>query len=254
MFLTNKFEDTNFSPEVTLSYKPTPDLNIYAAYKTGYKSGGASIPTTITANLTNESIGFGPEESEGGEIGLKGRLFNGRVSFTSVLYSYKLKGLQLVMPETTPQGIFVNFVRNAADAKTQGFEFDADFKVSDEMRLNAGLSYNDAKITRFPNAPCWAGQTAATGCKTVTVGSATTRITDRKGDPLSKAPKWVFNAGFDYTTELSDALKLGLGGQFKYSSKYRTQDDGAPYAFQRLTPRSMPPCALARLTMRGNWP
>ena len=68
MFLTNKFEDTNFSPEVT-SAKPTPDLNIYAAYKTGYKSGGASIPTTITANLTNESIGFGPEESEGGEIG-----------------------------------------------------------------------------------------------------------------------------------------------------------------------------------------
>lgn len=100
IFLTNRFEDTNWSPEATLSYKPTPDLNIYAAYKTGYKSGGASIPTTITANLTDESIGFGPEESEGGEIGFKGRALDGRMTFSSVLYKYKLKGLQLVMPET----------------------------------------------------------------------------------------------------------------------------------------------------------
>lgn len=233
VFLTNKFNDENWSPEVTLSYKPTPNLNIYAAYKTGYKSGGASIPTTITNVLTNESIGFGAEKSRGGELGIKGRLFDGKVSFTSVLYSYKLEGLQLVMPETTPAGLFVNYVRNAADAKTEGFEFDADFAVSPEMALQFGLSYNDAKITSFPNAPCWSGQTAATGCKVITTPQGgSTSVTDRKGDPLSKAPKWVLNAGFNYETELSSALLMGLSGQYKYSSSYRTQDDGAPYAFQ----------------------
>lgn len=232
VFLTNKFSDSTVSPEVTLSYKPTPDLNLYAAYKTGYKSGGASIPTTITATLTNESIGFGPETSRGGEVGFKGRILDRRLSFSAVAYLYKLKGLQLVMPETTPAGIFVNFVRNAADAETKGVEFDTDFSVNDSLSLQGSVSYNDAKITRFSNAPCWAGQTAATGCQTITVGTASTRITDRAGDPLSKAPKWVLSGGFNYEADLSENLGLGLSAQVKHSSSYRTQDDGAPYAFQ----------------------
>jgi outer membrane receptor protein involved in Fe transport len=232
VFLTNRFKDNNVSPEVTLSYKPTPDLNLYVAYKTGYKSGGASIPTTITANLTDESIGFGPEKSRGGEIGFKGRILDHRLTFSAVAYLYKLKGLQLVMPETTASGIFVNYVRNAANAETKGFEFDADYAVNSKLSLQAGLSYNDAKITSFPNAPCWAGQTAATGCQKLTVGTATTNITDRAGDPLSKAPKWVLTGGFNYDTPVTSNLGLGFSGQVKYSSSYRTQDDGAPYAYQ----------------------
>jgi outer membrane receptor protein involved in Fe transport len=210
-----------------------PNLNIYAAYKTGYKSGGASIPTTITANLTNESIGFGEEKSRGGELGFKGSILDRRLNFSSVLYYYKLQGLQLVMPETTPEGIFVNFVRNAANAVTKGFEFDADYSFSPDLSLQLGLSYNDAHITRFPNSPCWAGQTAAQGCVTVTTdGGATTRITNRSGDPLSKAPKWVLTGGINYDTPISNDFAVGLSGQVKYSDRYRTQDDGAPYAYQ----------------------
>ncbi len=233
VFLTNRFKDDNVSPEVTLSYKPTRDLNIYAAYKTGYKSGGASIPTTITANLTDESIGFGAEKSKGFELGMKGSLLDRRLTFSSVLYRYKLSGLQLVMPETTPQGLFINFVRNAADAVTKGFEFDSSFQATDELSLQAGLSYNKANITRFPNSPCWAGQTAATGCRNVVSASgAVSRQTDRAGDPLSKAPEWVLTAGFSYDTPITSAMNIGLSGQVKHSSSYRTQDDGAPYAEQ----------------------
>ncbi len=233
VFLNNRFKDNNVSPEVTLSYKPTRDLNIYAAYKTGYKSGGASIPTTITANLTDDSIGFGPEKSKGVELGIKGSLLDRRLSFSSVLYRYKLKGLQLVMPETTAQGLFINFVRNAADAVTKGFEFDANYQATDDLSLQAGLSYNKANITRFPNAPCWAGQTAATGCvNVVSATGAVSRQTDRAGDPLSKAPEWVLTAGFSYDTPITSAMNIGLSGQVKHSSSYRTQDDGAPYAEQ----------------------
>ncbi|MDE2620200.1 MAG: TonB-dependent receptor [Sphingomonadales bacterium] len=232
IFLQNRFKDDDISPEVTVAYKPRPDLNLYAAYKTGYKSGGASIPTTITNTLDNNSIGFGPERSRGAELGFKGTLLNRRLTFSTVLYKYKLTGLQLVMPETTAAGLFVNFVRNAADAETKGFEFDTDFAATRELSLQFGLSYNEAKITRFGNAPCWAGQTAATGCRTVTVGTATTRITDRAGDPLSKAPKLVLTGGFNFDHELTPSLGIGFSSQVKYSSSYRTQDDGAPYAFQ----------------------
>src|SRR3546814_2212061 len=78
VFLTNKFKDDNISPEVTLSWKPQPNLNIYAAYKTGYKSGGASIPVSISPTSTAESLGFGPEKAKGGESGIKGKLLDRR--------------------------------------------------------------------------------------------------------------------------------------------------------------------------------
>jgi outer membrane receptor protein involved in Fe transport len=35
-----KFDD--WSPDVTLSWKPTSDVMVYGAYKTAYKSGGGS--------------------------------------------------------------------------------------------------------------------------------------------------------------------------------------------------------------------
>ena len=36
----NTFEDDNYSPEVTLTWHPSGDSTLFAAYKTGYKSGG----------------------------------------------------------------------------------------------------------------------------------------------------------------------------------------------------------------------
>ncbi len=229
LVIENNFKDDNISPEVTLTWKPVRDITLYGAYKTGYKSGGASIPTSITPDATSESLAFGPEQSEGGEIGFKGQLFDRRLTVTADIYRYDLSGLQLVMVETLPNGLFVNLVRNAADARTEGAEVDLNYRATESLTVQGSVAYNNARITRFPNAPCWALQTAATGCVTNADGS---RTTDRAGDPLSKAPKLTVSGGFNYSTPVGSSMKFGLSGQGKYVGDYRTQDDGAPYARQ----------------------
>lgn len=233
LMLKHNFKDDNISPEVTLSWRPQDDLTIYAAYKTGYKSGGASIPTGMTMSLLETDLGFGPEKAKGGEIGIKGLALDRRLSFSADAYSYNVSGLQLVAVENLPSGIFTNVVRNAAEARTRGAEVEVSYRATEDLSVRSSLSYNEAIITSYPAAPCWAGQTAATGCVTSTgPGGAVVRTTDRAGDPLSKAPKWTFTAGFDYDVSISSSLYLGVSGAGKYVSSYRTQDDGAPYAFQ----------------------
>jgi iron complex outermembrane receptor protein len=225
LILADRFSGTNLSPEVTLTWHPVKHLTIYAAYKTGYKAGGASFPTSIPANLTK--IGFGPERTKGGELGFKGALLDRRLTFSSALYSYRITGLQLVRLESLPDGTLASIVSNAARARVRGFEAETSFRASNVLTLRGSVSYNDAKLTSFTGAPCYQGQTAALGC-TVTGGVGRQ---DRSGDPLSKAPKWTWTSGFDVNVPVSDYI-VGLSTDAKYSSSYRTQDDGAPYARQ----------------------
>lgn len=225
LILADHFTDTNFSPEATLTWHPVEHLTIYAAYKTGYKAGGASFPTSIPANLTR--IGFGPEETSGGELGFKGSILDRRLTFSSALYSYRIKGLQLVRLEGLPDGTLASLVSNAASARTRGFEAEGSFRASEALALRGSVSYNDAKLTSFSGAPCYAGQTVEQGC--IVTGGVGRQ--DRGGDPLSKAPKWTWTGGFDLGYPIGD-YRIGLSTDAKYSSSYRTQDDGAPYGRQ----------------------
>jgi iron complex outermembrane receptor protein len=47
-----KFSDSNISPEVVLKYSPNDDVNVNAAFKTGFKSGGVDNNTLPTGNCT----------------------------------------------------------------------------------------------------------------------------------------------------------------------------------------------------------
>ncbi|MGE4322460.1 MAG: TonB-dependent receptor [Sphingobium sp.] len=223
LVLSDRFRDSNLSPEATLTWHPEQNLTIYAAYKAGYKSGGASVPVSLTAST--DRIAFGPEKTRGGEIGFKGTVFDRRLTFSSAIYHYKITGLQLTSVQTLTGGIFANFIANAATARTQGVEAEASFRANRFVTLRASAAYNEANITKFANAPCYQGQTAALGC----VGG----VQDRSGDPLSKAPRWVGVGGADLAFPLGGNLGLGFTTNVKYTSSYRTQDDGAPYAAQR---------------------
>ena len=41
----SRFNEDNLSPEATLSWRPSEQVTLYAAYKSGYKPGGASAPS-----------------------------------------------------------------------------------------------------------------------------------------------------------------------------------------------------------------
>ena len=220
--VAGKFKDTNWSPEGTLTWHPTRQTTLYAAYKTGYKSGGFSNPSALSANYADiDQARFGSESAEGGEVGAKGSFANGRISVNAALYRYTFKGLQL----SSFNAATTTFtIRNAASARTTGFEVETNVRVTPRLTARTGVGYNAARYLSFPTSSCYAGQTAAQGC----VGG----VQDLSGTPLVRAPDWSLNTGLSYEQPLGGDLALGLSADGKFSDSYFTQEHDHPVAFQ----------------------
>lgn len=63
---TDRFRDSNYSPEATFTWRPTSDVTTYVAYKTGYKSGGFGLGAVLTpASMTEDAISFDAEHVKG---------------------------------------------------------------------------------------------------------------------------------------------------------------------------------------------
>ncbi len=224
---TDDFEDDNWSPEATLTWRPTEDLTAYVGYRTGYKSGGFGISTNLTpATITVDSIRFKSEEIEGFEGGVKARLLDGRLVLTGDIYTYDYTNLQVTSfnPATTS---FI--ISNAASATIEGVEVELSARPLDWLTLNGALGYNKARFDDYL-AQCWGGQTAALGCNAPN-GNGTFSW-QRSGQPLSRAPEFTGNAGFNARVPLGDSFVLGFAGNARYTDDYIAADNGNPFGIQ----------------------
>jgi iron complex outermembrane receptor protein len=208
LFTRKTFHD--FSPEVTIAYRPTSRLNFFASYKHGFLSGGFNG----TATNFRGDISYNPETVKGFEAGAKASLFGDMLRLNAAAYTYKVSGLQVTN--------FINavaFLRNAAAVRIKGLEGDFNWRTPLQgFSIHGAGAYNDGRYTSFPNASCFKGQTPAQGC----FFNATTGAPgqDLSGKPLIQTPKFAGNLGIAYEHPLSDALKMGLSVDSSYSSSY----------------------------------
>ncbi|HEY8352664.1 MAG TPA: TonB-dependent receptor [Sphingomonadales bacterium] len=224
------FRDNNWSPEATLAWRPTSDLTVYGAYKTGYKSGGFGIGgNLVPANLTEDAIRFDSEKVSGFEGGVKAQLLDRRLVVTGDVYSYKYKDLQVTTfnPDTTSFTI-----ENAASSRVKGVEFEGRFSATDNLSLYGSVAYSDSKYLEYI-AGCYNTQTAAQGCNVVVDAGADgiegtaddTLAQSLAGQRRPRAPKWTFTAGFDYVAPLANDWNFGINGHARYSDKYNVTEN-----------------------------
>ncbi|MEC3909134.1 TonB-dependent receptor [Sphingobium sp. CR2-8] len=223
--IAGKSSDDNISPEATLTWHPNGNTTLYAAYKTGFKSGGYAQANLVVPSFTENTIRFAPEKVKGFEIGAKGEFFNRKLRLTAAAYRYTFDNLQV---QTFDAPTVSNQIRNAASARTTGVELEAIYQVDADLQLHGSAAYNEAKFQSFPDAPCYAGQTVAQGC--VPVGTASTQsLTDRR---LARAPKVNLSGGFTYDTGLTNTVRIGFTGDVRYTSNYNASETLNPVGRQ----------------------
>jgi outer membrane receptor protein involved in Fe transport len=217
-FIREKQTFKDFSPELTLTYKPTSRLTVYGAYKTGYKSGGFSVSALNTTTTDPSSFSFDPETVEGFEAGIRSQLFDNQLRLNLTAFTYKYQDLQVDFFNSQITS-YVTF--NAGSARTKGVELDAEFapRALPGLVLRGSIGYNEARYVSFPGAPCYAGQTPAEGCMPVSAEFNYVHQ-DLKGVRTALAPKWVGSASVDYETDISSSLKAGLNATMRYSTAY----------------------------------
>lgn len=219
--IESRLKEDNWSPEASITWHPTPDQTVYAAFKTGYKSGGIALPSLVTIGDTADSVKFNPEKARGGEIGYKARMFNRALTFEATAYYYKFSGLQLTsfVPATSSYKI-----QNAADAEQYGLEMTASYRVSDALTIRASGAYNHLDYKKFDIAPCWGNQLPAQGC----IGG----VQDLSGEQLHRAPRFSGSVGMDYDTPVTGDLMLGLSADARYTSSYFASETFSPNSRQ----------------------
>lgn len=209
------FSDSNFSPEVTLKYQATPDVNIYAAFKTGFKSGGidnSALPSSsllgfndpdpaVRTAVANALI-YQSETGKGGEIGVKSQFANRTFTLNGSLFYYVFDDLQVQnFDATTIQ--FQTF--NASQLTSQGVDIEfAWITPLEGLNLSGAIAYTDAEFS----APF-----------------VTTSGEDINGRQAARAPKFAGNIAFDYTAPVGDSLEFGINGNLQYSGSYFTNED-----------------------------
>ena len=209
-----KFDDTNLSPEIALRYKATDDINIYAAYKTGFKSGGIDNSALPSSNLLGFSdpdpavraavaagLIYKSETAKGGEVGVKAQFADRSITLNASAFYYVFKDLQLQV--FNPQTIqFRTF--NASELTTKGVDLDFSWRTPvDGLNVSGALAYTDAKFTKSLPSQIFANE-------------------NLKGRAAARAPEWAGNIGFDFTAPVGESLEFGLNGNFQFSSSYFT--------------------------------
>lgn len=221
------YSSDNVSPEATLTWHPTSEETFYAAYKTGYKSGGFGLPAILSNSTQVSDLEFKPEKVKGGEVGAKALLMNGRLRVDSDVYLYDYSDLQV----DVFNGATITYqILNAAAARAEGVETDLHFDATSNFELRAALGYNRTRYRSF-NSPCYSGQTIAEGCN---IGFQAGAYTEQNlaGSPTNQAPDWSGNAGFTYKAPISDSLKFAFTGDLNGMSKYYFSEQEGPGTIQ----------------------
>jgi iron complex outermembrane recepter protein len=217
------FRDNNFSPEATIKYQATPDVNIFASFKTGFKSGGidnSALPSNSLAGFasadplvraaTAEALKFGSERAIGGEIGVKSQFADRAFTLNATLYYYIFKDLQVQNFNATT----IQFVTlNAGEVTTKGLDINWGWNTPlDGLSFSGNLAYLDAKYSAAFVQPGLDGR------------FGTPDDIDIDGRRVSQAPKFAGNFAFDWSVPLGDSLKLGLNGNAAYNDGYLTDE------------------------------
>jgi outer membrane receptor protein involved in Fe transport len=221
----------NLSPEATLSWKPDPRAMLYAAFRTGYKSGGFSNSADDVVNSGGvEDLSFRPETARGVELGIKTTLWERTLLLNVDAYHYRFSDLQVDFFNAQN---FALITTNAGAAVSEGVEFQTQYlpPALTGVSLHGTFGYNLARYRRYIG-PCYAGQTQAMGCTIVGPAPDSAALQDLSGKPTADSPKWTAALGGEYARYLGAGLLLGCSIDVRFSSRYSVSPFAQPLDVQ----------------------
>ena len=211
-------EFSNTSPQATVTWRPTTEFMAYAAYRTGFLSGGFAHAQFPSPFAQVADFLFGEEEVEGGEVGAKFALAERRLRLDTVVYLYRYDGLQV---STFQPASFTFAVENAGKSESKGIEVRAQWAAGHRLSLNSAVAYGSSKYERYIGT-CLPAATPTTGCNVPLPGGGFAQ--DFEGYDTSFAPRWTGRLALNYESVLASGIELDAGVGVNFSSQYTVGD------------------------------
>lgn len=209
----------------SVTYQVSPDVSVYAAYGHSYRSGSAIV--AAPAGLSDDIYLSKPEKTDSFEIGLKGSVFDRRLSFGIAAYYQKYDGFLNLFGgifyncrETnsvcSPTGAPINNATDVpatngqlglnynGDAIIKGIEATLDGRVTDNWDIGINLSYAHG---RYDDALLPCNDFAGTGVPNQT---GTPRITGTGNISLCKSNDRLADIP-DFSASVTTELRFPVG-------------------------------------------
>ena len=181
-----------FTPRFTIKFEPTEQINMYATFAKGFKSGGF-----VDNAYRNPTIPLEPEKAENYEIGAKSRLFANKLDLNVALFQQTTKNLQNF---SGAGGIAHTY---NGTLKMKGMEVESVVRPVEDLRLTANYTHLVGKYTdlRDPLVNL-----------------------NYSGNPAKFAPRDSFTVGAAYTGRLANGATLTPQADFNFSTRISTDD------------------------------
>lgn len=222
----------SFDPRVVLSWQPNRNLNIYASYSQGFKSGGYQYTPLTAAQAASV---FRPETIKAYEAGIKSVWMGGAVRANAAAFRYDYKDLQVSTVVDLGGGNTPSLIANAADSRIQGGELDLTVEPIRDLQFTFGYAYTDAKYGTYKGP---AG-------------------VDFSNTSLVRAPKNSINTSAQYTFPVGDDSDIMVRADYALLSDFFHEPGQGELRFGSTIPLTREPgygLGNARIAFRhGQW-
>jgi iron complex outermembrane receptor protein len=225
-----------FTPRVSLSFKPTPDDNIYASFSQGFKGGGfdprgvgANAPDLNGNGIRGENdevaafLSFRPESVDSYEVGYKGNAFDGGLTYALAGFYADYTDVQIPGSVACIVGglpSFCGVTSNAGKATFKGVELEFNARLGenvardgDRLNLLGAVGYIDAQFDQYIS----------------NIASVPTDVAAFRD--VQNTPSWTASATLAYMTPVG-AGRLNLGTTVSYRSSTTQFEIPNPYIDQ----------------------
>lgn len=215
-------DQKNTSWRVGLDWKPMRGTLLYGTVSKGFKSGSfPNINATTFASfqpVTQESV-------LAYELGFKTDLGSRAVQLNGAIFYYDYRDKQFRGRIVDPLGVFgaVEALVNVPKSRVKGAELSGTFQPIEGLRLNAGVTYLDTKVTEdFFNFNPFGARA------------------NFKGEAFPFTPKWSLQGDANYEWPVSDTMNAFVGGNVSYRTATTS-------AFGRDAPTTLYPYSLVEI-------
>lgn len=218
-YYATKFEEKNFTYNLTASYRPSKALNAFATYSTSYKPSGvnvAGIPNIGGVPALDLAV-IKPEKTRHVEIGVKTNPTQ-NIIFNVTYHNSDIDNYQTNVQSPDP-GVNRGYIATADKVNVHGVEFDANIQAGKNWSFFASGAYTDAKYVKFTNAPLPLEET----------GFSTTIFSkDISGSQLPGISKWILSTGAEYSVDAKFFNQTGSKFFIGVDDYYRSRFSSSP--------------------------
>jgi iron complex outermembrane receptor protein len=182
---TSKRDFEKLTPRVSLSYEPRQDLNFYASYGKGFKSGGFDMrgDAILTPTTVN---GYNPETIDSYELGMKGAFLDRTLFVNLAGFFSNYKDQQVTIQVPSLAGGIASFVDNAGKGEIYGFELEARVVPSRNLSATFAVGYTHADYKEFFTY----------------IGGGTTPVDVSNQRAFQNTPEWTANVSATWSEDL----------------------------------------------------